>query len=86
MCFSPCARCRSNCFDKPSPTSEHSSITARKKHIIKRINMSKITPTSTWFAPPNESYQQPNASDIPIFNTWRELTKTEGKGLSCSGR
>ena len=86
MCFVPCSRCRSGCFNKPGPTSVNTSITARKKHIIRRINMQKPNPTPTWFSPPNTSWQQPNAGDIPVFSTWRELTKIEGVNGSCFGR
>ena len=86
MNFVPCSRCRSGCFDKPGPTSVTTSITSRKRHIVKRINMQKPNPTPTWFSPQNTSWQQPSASDIPIFSTWRELTKTEGTGGACFGR
>ena len=40
----------------------------------------------TWFAPIQTSYQQPTAGDIPIFNVWKALTRTEGAGGSCAGR
>ena len=71
----PCSQCKAPCYDKPGPTSTRGSYRARVRTIIKRVNMDKTTPTSTWFAPMNQSWQQPTAGNIPIFQVWRNATK-----------
>ena len=97
MLFQPCSRCKAPCFDKVGPTSVRSSVRARKRKIIRSIetrHSNSITLPArlsvdgrTWFAPLQTSYQQPDAGDIAIFNTWRELTKSEGSGVGpCAGR
>jgi len=96
---SSCRRCRAPCFDKPGPTSVRTSIRARRRAIIRRIETRHPNTLTlparlsvdgrTWFAPIQTSYQQPDAGDIAIFNVWRTLTHTEGAGTmpgSCAGR
>ena len=80
-----CSRCSAPCYNKPGPTSVYSSKIARQRAIIRRVDMNHKN-QKTWSSPFHTSYQQPNASDIPIFKTWRTFTRNERKGGFCFGK
>lgn len=81
-----CSRCSQPCYDKPGPTSIHSSKRARQRSIIRKVDMKRPAGIKTWFSPVRTKYQEHDAGDIPKFNVWRELTLVEGKNGSCFGK
>ena len=100
MKFYGCSRCKQGCYDKPGPTSVRTSIRARRRVTIRQVEMRHSRDLTlpnrlaidgkTWFAPLQTNYQQPNASDIPIFKVLSQLTLTEGRKTnwagSCAGK